>query len=367
MLPLVASLGWLPARDARGFDARGGQFLGFSDLSGFRASPGGATGSVAWTSLPITARIDWTELIASWNAATPDGSWLQVEVRAIRPERPTKFYVLGLWSANTNQHPRESVLNQKDADGDVATDTLRLAQPARRFQVRLTLGGDAGELPRVKFLGICLLDATARPGALPPNRVAWGKLLDVPERSQMAYPGGNVWCSPATTSMLLAHWAQVLHRPELDCSVPRVVAGVFDRNWDGTGNWVFNTAFAGSFPGLRAYVARFSDLSEVEDWIARGLPVGLSLCYNKLRGKEGPLSGHLVVCVGFTKEGGVILNDPGTREQVRKVFPRDNVIAAWATSRNAVYLVYPEQAKLPKDRFGHWDSPASRRRIVLGD
>jgi hypothetical protein len=319
------------------------------------------------TSPVVTAKIDWDEMIVSWDAGMPEGSGLKVEARAVYPDRPAKFYVMGLWSADTNRHPRESVLRQKDDDGNVATDTLILKRPARRFQVRLTLESDLGRGPEVRFLGICLIDSKTHLAPLPPNRAAWGRTIDVPQRSQMVYPGGDVWCSPATTSMLLAHWSKVLKRPELDRSVPQVVEGVFDRNWDGTGNWVFNTAYTGSCPGLRAYVTRFSDVSEIEDWIAKGIPVGLSLCYNRLRGKGGPISGHLVVCVGFTKEGDVIVNDPGTRENVRKTFSRANLVTAWATSKNVVYLMYPEKARLPKDRFGHWDSPTSRRQTEVRD
>jgi hypothetical protein len=157
-------------------------------------------------------------------------------------------------------------------------------------------------------------------------------------------------------------WSKRASRPEFDHAVPVVADAVYDANWKGTGNWPFNTAYAGSFPGMRAYVTRLSDVSELEEWIANGLPVGLSLCYDRLRGKrkEGPSNGHLVVCVGFTPEGDVIINDPGTRLNVRKTFPRENLISAWAMSHNAVYLIYPENSDLPKDRFGHWDSPASR-------
>jgi len=365
MLPVVAGLSCLPAAGQAAIEARGGQFLGFASFRAFQETPGAQTGEITLTSREIHAALDWNELIASWNAEMPEGSYLRIEARALHADKPTQFYVLGLWSADPPQHPRESVLKQKDADGDVATDTLLLNRKARQFQVRVTLGGEGKMLPKLKFLGLCLLDNTLRPAPLPPNRKAWGKLIPVPERSQMAYPGGEVWCSPATLSMLLAHWSGVLHRPDLDRSVPEVVKEVFDPNWEGTGNWVFNTAFAGSGRGLRAYVTRFSDVTEIEDWIARGIPVGLSLCYNQLRGKDGGLSGHLVVCVGFTKTGDVIVNDPGTRENVRKVFPRQNLLAAWATSRNAVYLIYPEGARLPKDRFGHWDSATSRRRVGL--
>jgi hypothetical protein len=31
------------------------------------------------------------------------------------------------------------------------------------------------------------------------------------------------------------------------------------------------------------------------------------------------------------------------------------VINAWKTSKNTVYLVYPESAKIPKNRLGHWE------------
>ncbi|HVV02302.1 MAG TPA: C39 family peptidase, partial [Verrucomicrobiae bacterium] len=143
-------------------------------------------------------------------------------------------------------------------------------------------------------------------------------------------------------------------RPELARDVPEVVHGVYDSGLDGTGNWPFNTAYAGSLPGMRGCVSRFSDVSELEDWIAKGLPVGLSVDYDRLRAKGPGPNGHLVVCVGFTKDGDPIINDPGTSKNVRKIFPRKNLIYAWSASHNAVYLIYPKGTRLPKDRFGHW-------------
>ena len=105
-------------------------------------------------------------------------------------------------------------------------------------------------------------------------------------------------------------------------------------------------------------MTRMTDVSELEDWIAAGLPVGLSVCYDRLRGKGPGPNGHLVVCVGFTDNGDVIINDPGTSKNVRKTFSRKNLISAWANSKNAVYLIYPENAKVPGDRFGHWSDGA---------
>ena len=181
----------------------------------------------------------------------------------------------------------------------------------------------------------------------------------------MLYPHGNELCSPTTVSMIMTHWAHVLKRPELDRDVPEIEKEVYDPNWRGTGNWPFNTAYAGSFKGIRAYITRLSDTSEIEDWIAAGIPIGLSVSYDRLRGRESGASGHLVVCVGFTEEGDPVINDPGTSKNVRKIFPRKNLVNGWAYSHNTVYLIYPEDADVPKDRFGHWYSWTSHQRIAM--
>ena len=292
----------------------------------------------------------------------PLDGYLKVEARAISATHTSRWYVMGLWSGDPRLHPRESVRRQNDEDGKVDTDTLILKRAADRFQLRLTMGAAGKQKPKLKFASVSLLDTSTHPEPFAPNRAAWGKIIEVPERSQMAYENGGVLCSPTTVSMLLAYWSQKLKRPELDHDVPEVVRGVYDPKWGGTGNWVFNTAYAGSLAGMRAYTARLSDVSELEAFVARGIPVGLSLCYNRLRGKSREPSGHLVVCVGFTENGDAVINDPGTSKNVRKVFARANLIDAWAYSKNAVYLIYPEKFrnKLPKDRFGHWDSPGAR-------
>ncbi len=364
-LATVLTLGWLGARAASAeLDSRGGQFIPLENLKGFSSLPGATPGEVVLTSPEFAPRISWNELIVSWNADMPRDSYLRVEARAVYPDRATKYYVMSLWSSDPAKYPRESVKHQQDPDGNVETDTLVLNRKAGRLQLRLTMGGDANRLPRIRFLGCHVLDNTARPAPLPPNRAAWGKTLPVLERSQMAYENGGVLCSPTTISMMLDFWSKKLLRPDLARDVPEVVSGVYDKQWGGTGNWVLNTAYAGSFPGLRAYVTRMSDVAELEDWVAHGMPVGLSLCYNRLRGKGREPSGHLVVCVGFTKDGDPVINDPGTSRKVRKVFPRANLIDAWAYSKNAAYILLPEKATPPKDRFGHWDSKTSRLRIT---
>jgi hypothetical protein len=332
-------------------------FVGLKDFSTFARSQN-TNGEMVLLSPEIKPAMDWNQLVVSWNAAAPAGTFLKIEARAISTNRETKFFTMGVWSPDNKKIPRASVRDQKDPDGDVRTDTLILKRPASAAQIRVTLGGTNQQSPALKFLGLSFCNTKAAPAAQPPNRAAWGKTIPTPERSQHGYPQEKGWCSPTSLSMALARWADVLHRPELNLDVPEVAAAVYDRQYDGTGNWPFNTAFAGSLIGMRSYVTRFSDISELEDWIAAGIPVIISAPWELLEpGRPKASGGHLVVCIGFTESGDVVINDPATnlkRESVQRIYKRENVMRAWAESHNTVYLVFPETAVLPENRRGHW-------------
>lgn len=342
---------------------RGRQFMGWDRFTEFRQVT--QQSQTVLTSPEVQGRIDFTELIVSWNAKLPDQAYLIVEARAFLEGSPTKYYTMGVWSSHSITHPQTSVTNQTDQAGTVATDTLLLRQPATGFQVRITLGGIGKAEPLLKFIGVSLCDPSVGLSSLPPNKATWGKTIPVSERSQMAYPNGKVLCSPTTVSMLLSYWAARLKQPELDKQVPEVAEGVYDLAWGGTGNWCFNVAYAGSLPGIRGYVTRLADVSEIETWIAAGIPVGLSVDYDRLRAKGPGPNGHLVVCVGFTPTGDAVINDPGTSEHVRKVFPRNQLIDAWSCSHNTAYLIYSEHVAIPPDLTQHWDSHAHQPGAAL--
>ncbi len=355
----------LPAFASAATDHRGAQFIGLDSFSRFYRTT--TNGAEILISPEIASSITWQELVLSWNVDAPSNSWIQFEVRGFFKPRATRYFTLAKWSPTRERLPRTSLKDEQDEDGRVDTDTLICKYPCDRFQLRITMGGDPGRKPKLKFLGVTLKDASFAGLPLRPNRLAWGKVLPVLERSQMPYPNGNVLCSPTTVSMMMDFWAHKLNRPELARDVPEIAAAVYDTAWRGTGNWAFNMAWAGSHPGMRAYVTRMSDLSELEDWIQQGMPVGLSVCYDLLRGRPSRATGHLVVCVGFTETGDVIINDPGTRRNVQKVFKRKNVERAWAYSKNAAYIIHPVGAEVPRDRFGHWQSWTSHLEYEVHD
>ena len=89
-------------------------------------------------------------------------------------------------------------------------------------------------------------------------------------------------------------------------------------------------------------------MAEVEDLIAAGLPVALSVSSDLLNGKpKDQGNGHLIVVVGFTDSGDVVVNDPWPNAKkensLRKVFPRGRVIKAWQRSKQTVYVIGPEE------------------------
>ncbi len=334
-------------------------FMAITNFSAFTKTTSGLTNESVWTSPEITPPIDWNELVASWNVSP--GTHLKVEARALYPDHATRYYIMDEWSDNTAQFPRQSVRGQRDDDGTVRQDTLVLSNTVRRIQLRLTLGPAEGPQP-IKLLGLAFCNSTVTPVAQQPNHAAWGRTLEVPERRQGEYEGGGGWCSPTSLSMDLAYWSDLLHRPELNHTVPETAAAIADGVRGDTGNWPFNTAYAGRYPGVRAYVTRLEDISELEDWIAAGIPVIISVSsYLASDRTSGPDNGHLIVCVGFTEKGDVVVNDPGVsvRRNVRprRVFAREKVVNAWKKSKFAVYLIYPDTAKIPPNRLGHWADP----------
>jgi hypothetical protein len=315
--------------------------------------------SISRTYGPFDAKMNFNEAIVSWDVSHPKNAALKVQVRPVIVDHKANWYTLANWAGDEFLHPRESVNGQSDADGEVRTDTLHLNQPARILEVEVEMSTIApGPTPELKLLTVSFADTTANPVDFPEASKAWGQTIGVPQRAQDDYPNGGVLCSPTSVSMVLAFYAQKLHRPELDQDVAQVSDGVWDTVYKGAGNWPFNTAFAGGFDGMFAYVARFNCIRDIQAWTENGFPVICSVSYDMLRGK--PLSpteqGHLVVLIGFTKDGDPIFNDPASKGAVRQTYKRSDFQNAWNYSHRTVYLIYPEGVRTPHYRYnsGLW-------------
>ena len=253
---------------------------------------------------------------------------------------------MAVWASGSDTILRHSVDGQTDGDGNVVTDTLALAGGPvyTRYQYRLTLVTvDPTVSPHVRLVGVMTSNSQRETvgAGTPSNHRAWGTDLSVPPHSQMLYPnGGEGWCSPTSTAMVLGYWGY-------NVAVPDAAAATYDVSYKGTGNWTFNTAFAATY-GLETYVTRLGSMTDVEDWVTLGIPVVISVAFapGELPGAPMPSSdGHLLVVRGFDASGNVITNDPAAASDaaVRVVYDRATLERLWlASSGGTVYLIYPQ-------------------------
>jgi hypothetical protein len=339
-----------------------------------------------WTSPVVTPGFGLTELVSSWNADTPAGTWVEVAVSGrVDTGATSKWYILGRWTKGDDTTAgdihRTSVAAQGDENGFVAVDTFVAAKgrSLQNWQLRVTLHRLAGTTaaPAVASVGAMasrLPDQKTVPAS--PAGGAWGTVLPVPTYSQEThighYPqwdnGGEAWCSPTSTAMVLDYWGAGPTGAETawvdptdpDPQVDHAARAVFDYTYDGAGNWPFNTAYAGS-RGLDAFVTRLRSLTEAEQFIKAGIPLVASVSFkkNQLDGAGYGTNGHLMVIVGFTANGDVVVNDPASHvipsnDQVRTVYNRAQFENTWVPhSGGIVYVIHPSSVPLPPSN-GNW-------------
>jgi len=308
------------------------------------------------TSPEISTTFNYQEAIASWNASTPAGSWVEVQFRAQYGTRWSKWYVLGIWASDYSTIRRHSVQTQGDSDGFVAVDTFvssNKKETTNKFQLKLRLfSANGSTVPIVRNVSVAYSTSAPKTASVSAgNPALWNTLITVPECSQMVYPdGGEVWCSPTSTSMVLAYLDG--YAGPCEPCVRAAVDGVYDWIYDGHGNWPFNTAYAATF-GYEGYVARFTSLAKAEEYVAAGVPVIMSIAWGKgdlTNSGVDSTNGHLLVLVGFDAQGNLLINDPAspTNETVQRTYLRSEFELLWLqSSGGTVYLIYPPSAPVP--------------------
>jgi hypothetical protein len=331
-----------------------------------------------WTSPSFATGFGFTELVSSWNAATPPETWIQVEMQATTDKgTTTKWYIMGRWAYGEGDIHRTSVGGQGDADGYVAIDTFFAKDhPMTAYRLRVTFykTPDAAS-PTLWSVGAVASDM---PNAIPyvpsPLGGAEGIELKVPSFSQEIhageYPqfdgGGEAWCSPTSTSMMVAYWGRgpspsdyaYVYQDYPNVTDPWVdyaARYVYDYHYQGAGNWPFNAAYAGHF-GLDSFVTQLRSLNEAEQFIKAGIPLVASLAANPnaLTGFlfDKGTDGHLLTIIGFDKDGNVISNDPAATGDgtVRHVYQRAEFEKAWLTATGGiVYVIHPSSVPLPPE------------------
>lgn len=352
--------------------ARGALGAVVGDSDRLAIAPGASSG--AWLSPPIEPGFPFTRLVASWNADTPADSHLRVEAQVTTALGQTSdWYSLGAWAADDHALARTSTNGQADALGKVDTDTLSARGDAfvsYALRVRLDRASIDDPSPSVRMLGAEVsafkyssAAGTSAPLAADPVELPVAGLSQEVHARQ--YPqwggGGEAWCSPTSTEMVVEYWGTGPGPDDLawvdasyaDPGVDYAARSTYDAGYRGTGNWSFNTAYAGRF-GLDAFVTQLRSLSEAERFVRAGIPLVASIASapGELDGFlfSGGTNGHLVVIVGFDASGRPIVDDPAawTNAGVRRVYDRAQFERVWLRGSNGtVYVIHPSDVPLP--------------------
>src|SRR5918995_1109513 len=327
--------------------------------------------SGSWTSAWHDPGFAFSQAVPSWNAATPAQTWIQVELRArTQDSRETKWYVLGRWASGDADFHRTSVPGQGDKDASIAIDTFLPKRAMLAYQLRLTLYREVGSGASPSVTKLSTVAANdADPYVPSATTMTTAMTLAVPEYSQEIhaghYPeydgGGEAWCSPTSTAMILAFWRRgptaadyswVTPPDHQDPWVDQAARFTYDYNYNGAGNWPFNVAYAHTY-GLEGAVTQLRSLAEAEQHIKAGIPLVASLSFGSGKLDGFPFkstNGHLLTIVGFTADGDVVSNDPAalTDADVQRVYDRAQFEQAWMESTGGlVYLLYEPGTELP--------------------
>ena len=320
-----------------------------------------------------------TELVASWEATTPGDSWVEIEVRGRTAAGTTSSYdVLGRWTSGDRFTRRQTVSGQEDDLAKVAVDTWRSNAAAGlvSWRLRVSLMRRPGKAtPTLDSVGAVASRLPSGDVAASAPGVAGGIVLNVPRYSQMIhqghYPewgnGGEAWCSPTSTSMVLAYYKALpkrsaysyVPRGHVNPWVDHAARMTYDSSYGGTGNWPFNTAYAAPLAGS-AFVTRLRSLKEAERFIAAGIPLVASIAFGRGELTGAPISssnGHLLVIVGFTESGDVVVNDPAAANAagVRRTYDRGQVENAWLpTTGGTVYVITDDAHPVPDTGHTNW-------------
>ncbi|MFI1098492.1 C39 family peptidase [Streptomyces sp. NPDC020917] len=338
-----------------------------------------------WTSPVHAVAFGATEIVPSWNAQTPAGTWLKVEVNATMEDGVrTGWLDMGHWAALDTDIARTSVSPSAAPYGQVDTDTFNASagHTVQAYQLRATLYRLTGTTatPRLWQLAAfaSLVPARTSVPASPPGG-AEGVELAVPRYSQQIHAGeykkygggGDAWCSPTSNEMIDEFWGAGPTAADLtwvdptfaDPSVDYAARETYDYRYQGTGNWPFNAGYAAHF-GLDAEIVQLPSADDLEQLVAAGIPVAISVAFDngELTGSGYGTAGHLMVVIGFTANGDFIVDDPfsASDAQVRHVYARAQLENIWLRtywtradgstgygSGGVAYVITPHDKALP--------------------
>ncbi len=274
----------------------------------------------SYTSQPLACSL-FRALIPSWNADTPPGTSIELQVRVQANGEWSRWFGFGHWSSFQY---RSSPEPQQDALACVHSEWLRIlpqAHSANAAQIRVHLHTQVEKKTPTIFLMALSVLADETPAE---KERARERVLALPSYSSLVRdPSIAAQMGDVTSlTMLMNRWGTDLLPEE-------VARGTYDTGTHSYSNLAFLSSVGGIY-GFESYVG-FGGLDVLRKEIWQGHAVGAQVCYRKnvqdaqtdkpTHTDSRPFypsavqnsSGHLLVVRGFFEKDGeeyVAVNDP---------------------------------------------------------
>jgi len=307
------------------------------------------------TELYVTGGFE--EALVSWNATVPEGTGMCLELRVRESGKApwSPWLYVGDWGSVTPpplylrkddpggpKFDAQAPLRTEFEGGKVDVDFFVSSRTWGRAQYRVrTTTADPTQARSVLLRSVTLCFSRRVAGPSPAHVPTLSRRIDVPFRSQKterAEIAGRI-CSPTSVAMLLEHRG-------VSNSTQQVADLLYDKRHEIYGNWT--RAVQGAFElGVPGYLARFGDWKSVEEAIAAGQPLVISIA-----AKPGELAGapyestagHLLVLTGLDGQGGVHVNDPAVSDPAAgaRTYSRADLERVWMERGGTSYVLLPK-------------------------
>ncbi len=288
---------------------------------------GAAAAPAVYLSEEIQTKFGANEMVLTWNADVPVGAWINIKFRVAAPGLDwSSWFDMGNWGSG----PAAERNTEDEAFGKLKVDQLVTKVKFHTIQYMVEFhGSPEGKHPLLRMVTISYSHTgggeidkqlmAAAGGKSVSLKAPWMSQLRPEDVEDEAMRAAGA-CAPTSMTMILNYYGVGVKITEVGRRAFDPVARIY-------GNWAFLAATAADY-GFSSWVHRFNNWTEARKLIESGAPVIISIAYPKGTFKDDPekmSNGHLLVVRGFTKNGDVICNDPGT------AFPGrgDGVVYKW--------------------------------------
>lgn len=291
-----------------------------------------ASTSGVFVSQPVTAPFPMTELLPSWNIDRPTSTGFAVYFKVSPNGAEWSDW---LYLGRDGIYPRPEERNLDFPGGKVDVDYILFEKPHRFYSWKVVLYSENPDAsPVLKLFSVCagnvegdeeLYEKFGNKKIAPQGKEI---RLETKGRYQLADDPTipkrmrGAICCPVSVAIVLDY----LHH---DLPSKQVCDLCYDRDYRLWGNWP-RAAQTLSLFGLKSYVTQVRSVVEMRTWLAKELPLIISI--KAYKGdlvsppyKEAP--GHIMVVSGMDEEGNLYINDPydkagvrlWTKEEIEKV------------------------------------------------